>query len=167
MTALSESLQDRIRGAAFNVAREYGADAEDVASMITLAILEKHVEDPAFLEQSDAYCVNLGAWRARDKLRKACSRENREIPGDEPLADDGATLLDLQPADWTWREAELQLVVRRALADLSERDREIAARYAGGWSADEIADELDCSRRTVYYRLQTHVRDALVAGGAI
>jgi len=159
-------LADRIRGAAYNVAREYGADPDDVESEIVLAILEQYAEDSEFLDQTDAYIVNLGAWRARDVLKRECSLYyNRTIDGDAPAADDGATLLELLPGDASWAEVEFGFAVERALENLDAQDEQIARMYSGGWNASEIADEVGCARRTVYYRMQNSIRYALEAQG--
>jgi len=159
------ALADRIRGAAYNVAREYGADPDDVESEIVLAILEQYADDPEFLEQADAYIVNFGAWRARDVLKRECNLYvNRTVDGDAPTADDGATLLELLSSS-DWAEVEFGFAVEQAMETLDDRDAQIARMYAGGWSAEEIGEKVDCARRTVYYRLNHSVRDALEAQG--
>lgn len=158
-------LADRIRGAAHNIAFEYGADPDDVESEITLAILETYADDPEFLNNTEAYIVNRGAWRARDVLKRECNLYvNRTVDGDASTADDGATLLELLPGE-TWAEVEFGFAVEQAMEALDDRDAQIARMYAGGWNASEIGDAVGCARRTVYYRLNHSVRDALEAQG--
>lgn len=164
--ANSSPLADRIAGAAYNVAREYGKDFDDVRSEITLAILEEYASDPTFLDQSVAYIVNLGAWRARDTLKRECVQfVNRTVDGDAPVAPGGGdTLLELQ-ADGDWAQVEFSFAVEQALQSLDAENAQIARMYAGGWNAQEIADALEIGRRTVYYRLNHAVHDALAAQG--
>jgi len=162
-------LAKRIVGAAHKIAWGYGIEPEDVQSEITLAILERYAEEPEFLEQTDAYIVNHGAWRARNELnRQFRSYYNRTVDGDAPATEDGdapATedgdaLLDLLPASGSWEDVELSFEVRDALSSLAERDQQICAMFGGGWTASEIADETDCSRRTIYYRINNPIREA-------
>jgi DNA-directed RNA polymerase specialized sigma24 family protein len=160
------ALSRRIDGAAGNVSRQYGADFDDVHSEIVLGILETYAEDPSFLEDNtDAYVVTCGVWSARDHLRRECNLYyNRTVDGDAPARDgDGDALLDLVPAEGDWSEVEFGLAVETALEELDAEDARIARMYAGGWNAQEIADEVGIGRRTVYYRLNHGIRDALEA----
>jgi len=156
------ALARAITGASYKLARQYGADVDDVQSEVTLAILERYAREPEFLEQSDSYVVSYGAWRARDVLKRECALYvNRTVEGDAPATDDGdATVLELQ-ADDVWADVEFSFAVEQALAGLSEDDATIARLYAGGWNAQEIADEVGCSRRTVYNHLDGSIKDAL------
>lgn len=160
-------LAGRINGAAVNVAREYGIDSDDVRSEITLAILEAYADDPDFLaDNTIAYVVSRGVWRARDALKREYNLYyNRTVDGDAPAGDDGdATILELQ-TDGDWSEVEFSLAVETALESLDPEDAQIARMYAGGWTASAIADEVGIGRRTVYYRLNHAVKDALEAEG--
>jgi len=160
-------LADRIRATAHKLAYRYGAHADDVQSEITLAILERYYEDPDFLtDNTIAYVVSHGAWYARDVLKRECVQVvNRTVDGDAEVGDDGAaTLLELLPGA-VWDEIEFGLSVELAMDELDAENAQIARMYAAGWNADEIADELEIGRRTVYYRLNHPVRDALEAQG--
>ena len=160
-------LADRIRATAHKLAYRYGAHADDVQSEITLAILERYYEDPDFLtDNTIAYVVSHGAWRARDVLKRECTLfVNRTIDGDAEIGDDGAaTLLELLPGEG-WDEVEFGLSVELAMDELGAENAQIARMYAAGYSSSEISSEVGVARRTVYYRLNHPVRDALEAQG--
>lgn len=158
-------LADRIAATAHKLAYRYGADADDVQSEITLAILERYADGPEFLDNATAYVVSYGAWRARDALKRECRLDNRTVAGDAPATDDGdATILELQ-ADDRWQQVEFGFAVEQALETLDKRDRQIARMYAAGYSAEEIGDSVGCARRTVYYHLNGDIAAALEAQG--
>ena len=64
-----EALEPRIRAATINVAQITGGDADDLFANARLAIIERALEESRFLSQADAYIVNFGVWRARDRHR--------------------------------------------------------------------------------------------------
>jgi len=116
------------------------------------------------LEQTDAYIVNHGAWRARNELnRQFRSYYNRTVDGDAPATEDGEPLLALLPATGSWEDVEFSFDIREALSSLDDRDQTICAMIGGGWNASEIANEVDCSRRTVYYRLNNPIRHTVAS----
>lgn len=157
-------LARRINGAAYKIARQYGADYDDARSEITLAILERYAQEPGFLEDNAiAYITTHGVWRARDALRRECVQfVNCTVDGDAPVGDDGdATVLELTSGDWSWSDAEREFAVARALDVLDEEDRRIARMYAMGYTSTEISNKVGIARRTVYYRLNNPIRDAL------
>lgn len=159
-------LARRIRGTAHKIAYQYGADADDVTSEITLAILARYADDPAFLDQTDAYIVSHGAWAARDEMKRECAQYvNRTVDGDAPVGEGGEALLELIPDANAWQQLEFGLAVDQALAELDARDEQIARMCAAGWNAAEIGEQVGCARRTVYYRLNHAVRYAFEAQG--
>ncbi len=156
-----ENLLPRIRGAAHNIAPQYGADPDDVEQEIVLAILERYAQEPAFLNNKPAYIVNHGAWRARDVLRRLLGyHETRatdlfdSYEGDEP---DKTALF----ADDPWPAVSLGLAIKHALATLSEENRHIARGLAAGYSAREIGPAIGLHWRTVYNRMSGPIATAL------
>ena len=159
---LPADLMARIRGAAHNIAFQYHADPDDVEQDIVLAILERYAGEPGFLQQTDAYIVNFGAWRARDMLGRQTRQHNREIE-DEPLGDDdGATVLEMVEVD-SWPEVEMGMAIRQALAGMDEQDRQICNGLAGGYSTREIAPAVGVCLKTVYNRMNGPIAEALEA----
>jgi hypothetical protein len=159
------SLEKRIRGAAHNIAFEYGADPDDVESEITLAILEEATRTPSFLDRPDNQIVNLGAWRARDWLRREYTQYYNRTVSDDPLYDEepagGMTLLDLAATDDPWAFVELSAEVWERLAGLDEQNRTIATALAAGFNPREIGPALGISYRTVYNRMNGLLRETL------
>ena len=159
----ASTLARTITGAAYNLSFEYGADVEDIRSEIVLAILERYTEDPEFLAQADSYIVRFGAWRARNELNRECRSFYNQIEEDDPVFEDGTTVLEMVPDSRSWEDVEFSFELRLALETLAERDQQICKMVGGGWNADEIAREVECGRRTVYYRLQNPIRTAVAA----
>jgi len=158
---LSDPLMARIHGAAHNVAFQYHADPDDVKQGIVLAILERYAGEPEFLQQSNAYIVNFGAWRARDTLGRQMRQHNREIE-DEPLDDGNATVLEMVEVDG-WPEVEMGMAVQQALAGMDEQDRQICHGLAAGYSTREIAPVVGSCLKTVYNRMHGPIAEALGA----
>jgi len=165
---LLERLTPRIRGAAHNVARQYGADPDDVEQEIVLAILERYAENPDFLNQTPAYVVNHGAWRARDALRREAVQSSRCLE-DAPVGDDpdGPTLLDLAAATNPWPEVELRVAVEQVLARaLDRQSRRIALSLAMKCEIREIAEALRVAPNTVRNRINGPIAQALACFAA-
>jgi len=161
---LTTKLQKRIKGAAYNVARQYNADPDDVEQDIILAILERYVGEPEFLNQTDAYIVNHGAWRARDTLHRQLVQANR-CQEDVPLDNDdpnSSTLLDTIPST-PWPEIELGMDIESALAPLNRQNQNIARMLATGHNATEISAKVGISYKTVYNRMRGPIATALSA----
>jgi DNA-directed RNA polymerase specialized sigma24 family protein len=156
-----EGLEDRIKGAACNVAQSWGADADDVEQEMVLAILERYEEEPEFLQQTDAYVVNYGAWKARDVLKHEACQFNREVEDSPVEDDDGITLLDLADQQDPWAEISVSLAVREAIENLDDTNRQIALGLAAGYAVPEIADEIGMTRQAVYYHMRNHISDTL------
>jgi DNA-directed RNA polymerase specialized sigma24 family protein len=158
-------LTPRIRGAAHNVARRYGADPDDVEQDLALAILEAYAADPDFLAQAPEAVVNYAANRAGWQHRKAALHAARTGLEDRPIGHDPAapTLIEAFAGTDPWPGVERCLDVEEALANLDARDRRIAAGLAQGFSAREIAPLVGCSFRTVYNRMGGPIAAALAA----
>jgi RNA polymerase sigma factor (sigma-70 family) len=158
------SLTQRIQGAAFKIARQYNADPQDVAQDITQAILTRYKTEPTFLDQTDAYIVNHGAWRARDTLKRQFTLwHNRETSGDAYISggDDDATLFDLIAADDPWQATELQIALARALEMLDDDDRAICLGLAEGYKPRELAEQTGIPQATIYYRMKNQIARTL------
>lgn len=154
-----DSLAHRIRGAACNVARSYQYDAvEDIEQEITLAIMERYVDDPDWIDNGPAYVVNYGAWRAQNWLRHQLWGG---IVEDEVL-ESGETLLEQAPAP---SENPIQTIwITTALDSLDEQTRQIANAFAAGYTVREIAQRIGVSRQTVCNR---KLNIAVALGGAL
>lgn len=164
-TRLTE-LEEKIAGTAFKIARKYNrgfrnVEADDLASEMVLAILERAAEQPDFLAQTDAYIVNYGAWKARDWAKRQTTFNARELQ-DDPVSDDldGATLLEMIEAD-NWDDTDRGLAIEQAMDDLSEMDQEICAGLASGYSVRDIAPSVGCSVPTVYNHMRGNIAEAL------
>ena len=159
-----ESLLPRIKGAAHNIARQHNADPDDVEQEIVLAILERYAQEPTFLDQTPAYIVNHGVWRARDVLRRqATMHTNRELPTSELFDTDEGAEGDKAPtfAEDPWQEVALSLAIEEALGELSEENQRIARGLAAGYSAREIGPAIGLHWRTVYNRMSGPIATAL------
>lgn len=66
-----ETLDGRIDAAAVHYHHRTGEDVDELAASIKFAIIERASQEPEFLAETntDAYIVNLGVWRAIDRLR--------------------------------------------------------------------------------------------------
>jgi DNA-directed RNA polymerase specialized sigma24 family protein len=143
-----ESLIDRIKGAAYNVAVQWNADPEDVEQEIVLAILEEYTKDPNFLNQTDAYIVNKGAWMARNVLKRQAVQEwNHEVEDVE--TETGSPLLDLVGEHDPWAVIDLDLALNTAYDELGEVDRGIVAGMYEGLNRREIGQKVGLSHTAV------------------
>lgn len=143
----SESLNNRIKGAAFNVAAQWNTDPEDVEQEIVLAILEEYANDPNFLNQTDAYIVNRGAWAARDHLRRMAAQEwNHEV---EDAIPDLVGEANPDP----WATVDLGLAIGAAYDELGPVDREILVCVYRGLSRREIGQAVGMSHAGVNWRV--------------
>ena len=139
-----EALMPRIRGAAHNIARQRGDNPDDVEQEIILAILERYTVEPEFLDQTAAYIVQHGAWKASGYVRMSDRIEDHDV-----YADFGPAVTSTNP----WRGVDLRLDLQQAMAGLSERDQQIATDLAAGYTPREIGPDLGISYRTVYNRM--------------
>jgi DNA-directed RNA polymerase specialized sigma24 family protein len=146
---LSEAgLSKRIAGAAYNVARQYGVDPSDVEQEIVLAILEQYTKDPAFLDQTDAFIVNKGAWMARNTLkRQAVQMWNHEVEDAE--TEEGTPLLDLTGEYNPWYAESLELALADAYDELDDTDKGILTGMYEGLNRREIGQAVGLSHTTV------------------
>jgi DNA-directed RNA polymerase specialized sigma24 family protein len=143
-----ESLLDRIKSAAYNVAMQWNADPEDVVQEIVLAILEEYTKDPDFLNQTDAYIVNKGAWMARNALKRMAVQEwNHEVEDVE--TETGTPLLDLVGEYNPWAAVDLGLALNTAYDELGEVDRGIVAGMYEGLNRREIGQKVGLSHTAV------------------
>lgn len=153
-------LAQRIRGAAYNVARRNDADPDDVEQEIYLAILERFEADPEFLDETDAYIVNHGAWKATDVLRGRRLRTERDTAtcyaGDgNDLRNDALTTDPWSDVNARLSTPDLAMLVSQVLAGLEdETDQAIAKALMEGHKPAKIARQVGCSRRNVYYRME-------------
>lgn len=144
----SESLNNRIKGAAFNVAAQWNTDPEDVEQEIVLAILEEYANDPNFLNQTDAYIVNRGAWAARDHLRRMAAQEwNHEVDNEE--TDTGTPLLDLAGEINPWATVDLEAALASAYDELNATDQGILFGVYQGMTRREIGKAVGLSHTSV------------------
>jgi len=148
-----ESLTPRIRGAAHSIARQYNTDPNDVEQEMILAILERYAAEPEFLDQTAAYVVNFGAWRARNALKREAVQDSRCLE-DTPLSDDpdAPTILDFVATTNPWPQVDLRLCIEQAMAGLDETNQQIASGLAAGYTPREIGPAIGVSYRTVYNR---------------
>ena len=149
---LSEAgLSKRIAGAAYNVARQWNADPDDIEQEMVLAILERYASDASFFDQTDAYIVNAGAWAVRDALRRQARQWNNEVEDADTV--EGTPLLDLAATDDPWGAVVLEMALEQAVEGLDEVDQQIIAGMFEGYSSREIGEMTGISYRTVYNHL--------------
>jgi DNA-directed RNA polymerase specialized sigma24 family protein len=146
---LSEAgLSERIAGAAYNVARQYGVDPSDVEQEIVLAVLEQYTKDPGFLDQTDAYVVSKGVWMARNTLkRQAVQMWNHEVEDTE--TEEGTPLLDLTGEYDPWETESLELALANAYDELGDADKGILTGMYEGLNRREIGQAVGLSHTTV------------------
>jgi len=172
-------LAKRIRGAARNIATQQSVDYDDVHQDIVLGILERFAREPDFLEQTNAYIVNWGAYQARMKQRALRARTKNDKPldpgevhfaspsnpyeevsanlADDPWDDVNATL-DLPSSDmagWT----------RKVVATLDEQNRQICEDWMDGKSARQIGPRVGVHFQTVYFRMRGEIRHEFLRAG--
>jgi DNA-binding NarL/FixJ family response regulator len=150
-------LSPRIKGAAHNIARQRGDNPDDVEQDIILAILERYTQEPEFLDNTAAYIVQYGAWRASGYVKMSDRIEDHDV-----YADVGPAVTTANP----WEQVSLKLAIEQAMAGLSERDQQIAAALSAGYKPHEIGTDLGISRRTVYYQMR-QIAEALSATQAV
>lgn len=136
-----EALMPRIKGAAHNIARQRGTDPDDVEQDIVLAILERYTQEPEFMDQTAAYIVQHGAWKASGYVKKSDRVEDHDV-----YADFGPAVTATNP----WKQVDLRLDLQQVMAGLSERDQQIAVGLTEGYTPREIGPSLGISYRTVY-----------------
>ena len=143
-----ESLSKRIKGAAYNVAMQYGVEPDEVEQEIVLAILEEYTKNPDFLNQTDAYLVNKGAWVARNVLkRQAVQMWNHEVEDDD--TETGTPLLDLIGEDDPWTATDLQLAIILAYDELDTVDQDILYGLYEGRNRREIGEMVGLSHTSI------------------
>jgi DNA-binding NarL/FixJ family response regulator len=144
----SESLNNRIKGAAYNVAMQWNVEPDDVEQEIILAILEEYANDPDFLNQTDAYIVNRGAWMARNALKRMAVQEwNHEV--DDAETEAGTPLLDLVGEYNPWTTVDLEAALANAYDELSATDQGILSGMYAGLNRREIGQQVGLSHTSV------------------
>ncbi len=149
------NLRGKIGKAAGKIARKFHANADDVESDITIAILERFVSEPGFLEQNDSYVLQHGAWAARDMLKKHTAlwlnkTAELELSNDKLTTD-------------PWQIVMFNQAVADALATLNATDQVIATGLAQGYTPREVAGMAGVSYKTVYNRRNGPIHDAFSA----
>lgn len=179
-------LQARDEAAFAEVVREWSPSMLRLARMYvaTQAVAEDVVQEAwlGVLRGIDRFegRSSLKTWVFRILVNRAMTRgarEARTVPVDEPAVDparftpDGAWAAppvrwDEQP-EAALRSAETLEVVRRAIAELPERQRAvITLRDLEGWDAEETRNALELSetnQRVLLHRARAKVRTALEA----
>lgn len=126
--------------------------ADDIFQEANLAICQKALADPTFLEQTDSYVVTAGIWAAQEAARRALKHEPPTLLDD----DDGpAGTLTAPEAD-----LDLSLAVREALDRLDDTARTVAAMLMQGYRKSEIADRLGIRKQSIAWHVKK-VRRAL------
>ena len=146
-----ESLSKRIKDTAYNVANRYGADVEDVEQDLILILLEQYLEDPDFLNDSQA-ALNFAANRVGWQHRKEMIHAGR-IGLEDIEVEDGTMMIDTFYSTNPWAAVEQSLVVEQMMSELDERDQMICEGLTCGYTPREIGPEIGCSYRTVYNRI--------------
>ena len=171
----SSPLALKLRGAAHNLAFELGTEPDDMEQEIVLAILERFASDSTFLDNTDAYIVSHGVWKARDAVRMARRRTHADQAWTYDDEDDADRNIGLAVDPWAEIDHDLSLPPayisnpRKFVADvitgLEESDRQIAQQTMGGLSPRQIAPSVDLHWRTVYNRLHGPIAHAFIEAG--
>ena len=164
---LNPILQQRIHTVA------HGDD--DIASGVTLALLEKSNSDPRFAEQSVGYWIKRAAWKAKSLRTKSLRTKSRVYDSYvcvEPYtdSDDGehVSIFDeLIPSSDPGPEA--LVIASQTAAELSATigrlpavQQQIARLLLGGYKTTEIAAELRLSKSNVCH-ITARMRKTLAA----
>lgn len=149
------TLVDRYARAAYSVALSVTGthhDAEDAAQEAFVAALER-MEDCRDPERFGGWFLTIVRNRSRNLRRRESVRDGEELPESLPTV--------LRAPDRSAESAELRGELRRALAQLTQLQREIVLLHdLQGWKHKEIAERLEMPSGTVRSHLH-HARKAL------
>jgi DNA-directed RNA polymerase specialized sigma24 family protein len=164
---LTQAQRDRIAGlhplirrrAEYTSYRHYQgrAPAEDIFQEANLAICQKALADPTFLEQTDSYVATAGIWAAQDASGRALKYEP------PTLLDDDTGLADTIAAPET--DLDLSIAVREALDGLDGTARTVATMLMQGYRKAEIARHVGIERQSIPWHV-AKVRRALAGVAA-
>lgn len=147
-----ERLAPRLSAIAWRVkdaAAGYGP--EDAFQDMALSLVEKGVQEPAFLEQTDSFILSRCSWDGRNKAQSGRTYSKFNEPEDigfELLSDRSAG-----PEDEA-ETRELMAGLKNAIERLGVKDREIIALLVIDCSPADIARKLGVSRSAISQRLQ-------------
>lgn len=144
-----ETLTPRINAAAARLACQYSHDRDDIVQTMTLAIIEAAQAKPDLLNQTDAYIVNLGAWRARDMIRRETCQA-RYAGADVPETDTGEWALPAHVNPWP--DVERRLTLAAIAARLDDDLQAVYDCLGAGLGIGETALHLGIHRSTVNAR---------------
>lgn len=143
-----QELKHRITGASYNVAYRFSGDQEDVEQDMILAILARYADEPSFLNQTDAYIVNYGAWKATDALRRNLRLTNLDTDYEDET---GWMSEDLQDDPWDF--IDFQGEVGAVVDSLPHQDQMICHGLAAGFKPRDMAADVGLSYRKIYNRI--------------
>lgn len=154
-------LARRVKGTAFNIARRYAANREDVEQDLLLLLLERYADDPNSPDDP-VEAVNWAANRVGWQHRKELIHTGQIGVEDRPITDDpnAPTLIEMA-GEGPWDDVELGLVVSVALEQLDERNQQIAHGLAAGYSPREMAPMVGRSFRMIYSYINGPIAEAL------
>jgi RNA polymerase sigma-70 factor (ECF subfamily) len=151
LAALYDRTSALVYGLALRILREPAA-AEDVTLEVYTQAYRQASHYDASRGTPSAWLLMLTRSRAIDRLRLEMQRREREAP----LEGAAGTVSSAADPEACGAAAELQRLVRRALAALSPEQREaIAIAYYAGLSHSEIAARLGLPLGTVKTRIHT------------
>lgn len=125
-----------------------GYDAEELAQVAALAILEKDAADPAFSANPDAYIVRAGIWAARDFIRSGQTSANRQVNNNNY---DVIPSAKADPERIVERRETLKDLVA-AVEQLSPESRVVVSMIYAGHPKGEIAAALGVSPSAISHR---------------
>ncbi len=160
-----ENLNRKLQG----IAHKYqvpGMETDDVFQAMIEALLQHSTEDPAFVEQTDAYLCQYAKWQASHLLEKVQIYNkwvDEEKVSDDADDDDefGFEFITETPEDIVEeREARAEMI--KVIATLPTENQKIIQLLSIGYTKAEIADELGVSRPAISQRLAA-IKQALQA----
>lgn len=132
--------------------------ADDLFQEASLAICQKALDDPTFLEQQDSYVVTAGMWAAQDSAKRALRYEPPTL-----LDDDDNGLADALVAPQA--DLDLQVAVCEALSRLDGSTRTVAAMLMEGHRKSDIARHMGIRKQSISWHV-AKVRRALAGVAA-
>lgn len=163
-TAKLEALQPRLERAAIGISNRsaHTIPADDIVQEANLAIIERAMTDPTFMDQTPSYIMQHGLWKARDQYRSkgTLGRYDARTVSLDALNADEST--DYQfPADAVVVDDDLDLsvAVQQAIDTLGDTAKAICIMLANGYKKAEIARALGIQRQSINW----HVKKARAA----
>jgi RNA polymerase sigma factor (sigma-70 family) len=130
---------------------------DDLYQIMVLALLEKNLSDPNFINQNDTYWLKYATWQAKHACNadytylKYVDEDGANIDAEsEELVLETELATDRKPTpEQLVASREFWMAITATAKMLSQQNRQVIHMVVLGYSKQEIADALHITRQTV------------------